>query len=145
MVNIASNAAKLISTSVNEKTGTTVKKFVTEHKYTPGKVLATVVEYGENTPLKKRGIDAFVKVDGTSWEEALDRALISNDTVVLSGSSKKECFNMYGDFKARFKKMIEAFKNDPQIKAEQIDGLGLGVPYHQTLGDGLLYKGSKRI
>ena len=50
-----------------------------------------------------------------------------------------------GGMKISFKKMIEAFKNDPQIKAEQIDGLGLGVPYHQTLGDGLLYKGSKRI
>ena len=59
MVNIANSSAKLISTTVNEKSGTTIKKFLMPEY--GRKAMATVVEYGENNPLKKKGIDSFVK------------------------------------------------------------------------------------
>lgn len=121
MVNISnaiSKGATLISSTVNEKTGTTVKKLVSNDC---GKFLATVVEYGENTPLKKKGIDTFIKLGkGNPRYTKIDKVLLSGDKVVLSGASKAKNFAAAGDFNARFKEMVDLFKKYPKLNAELI-------------------------
>ncbi len=144
MVNISNSAAKLISTAVNEKSGTTVKKFVTKSNYADGanKVLATVVEYGQNTPLKRRGIDTFVKIDGgNTWKEGLDRILMSGDEIILSGTSKAEYLKGQGDFNSRFKEMVDLLKQYPKLKANLIPNIN-SKGESQTIVEKLLRPGN---
>lgn len=113
------NTAKLISTAVNAKSGTTVRKFLMPD--VSEKAVATVVEYGKNIPIKQRGIDAFVKIDGSQYSDTvIDRAIFSGDKIILSGSSKTENFKTAGNFNSRFKEMIDLLKKYPKLKAELI-------------------------
>ena len=111
MVNIANNSAKLISTTVNEKSGTTIKKFLMPEY--GRKAMATVVEYGENNPLKKKGIDSFVKITGAPYAcgTTADKALFSGE---------KKNFEYVGDFNSRFKEMIDLLKKYPKLTAALI-------------------------
>ena len=120
MVNIANSSAKLISTTVNEKSGTTIKKFLMPEY--GRKAMATVVEYGENNPLKKKGIDSFVKITGAPYAcgATADKALFSGDKIILSGASEKKNFEYVGDFNSRFKEMIDLLKKYPKLTAALI-------------------------
>jgi len=113
------NGAKLISTTVNAKSGTTIKK-LTLPKYGK-KAMATIVEYGANNPLKKRGVDSFVKITGTDHGQTLiDRALFSGDKMILNGAAKAENFKSVGSFTSRFKEMVDLLKKYPKLTADLI-------------------------
>ncbi len=113
------SAAKLISTTVNEKSGTTVKKFLMPEY--GKKAMATVVEYGQKVPIKQCGVDSFVKITGTDdCCTKIDRALFSGDKMILSGAAKTENIQNFGNFNARFKEMVDLLKKYPKLAAELI-------------------------
>ncbi len=129
------NTARLISTAVNAKSGTTVRKFLMPN--IGKKAIATVVEYGKDVPIKQCGIDAFVKLTGVNkisseYTAAADRALFSGDKIILSGASKTSNFEQVGDFNSRFKEMIDLLKKYPKLTADKISDTS-GNPYHQRI------------
>ncbi len=111
--------AKLISTAVNAKSGTTVKKFLMPEY--GKKAMATVVEYGANNPIKKKGIDSFVKITGTESAYAkTNSALFSGDKIILNGASDADGATYVGSFKDRFKEMVDLLKKYPKLTVDLI-------------------------
>jgi len=102
-----------ISTKILEKTGTTIEKYVTHSAMNGKNYVKTVTHLGEGNRLRaKYGIDTIV-------DEQIccpNRALISGDTIVLSGSTKPENFRACGNFKELFKEMMETLKKNPVLE-----------------------------
>lgn len=116
MAGISANQLKYytkVSTKILEKTGTKIEKYQGTNFWTGKPYLVTVTRFGEGTPMKsKYGIDTMIDHGGL----LPNRALISGDTVVLSGSTNPKYKASEGDFRKCFKEFIDGLKQNPKLE-----------------------------
>lgn len=103
-----------ISTKINAKTGTKIEKFVQRNMWNDKTGVATVVTYGEKTPMKlKYGIDRMVHDPVTLLA---DKALMRGDEILLNGSTKPSEMSYFGDFKALAKDLFAKLNAGEKVK-----------------------------
>lgn len=101
-----------ISRTVLEKTGTKIEKYIENCPWAGKNKRITVTRFGEGSPMRKYGIDTMIDHEGM----VANRALISGDTVVLSGTTNVEKYPYIGDFRKLFGELIEKLKQNPVLE-----------------------------